>query len=66
MNSDRYATEPVASPCINVCSMDERTGLCAGCYRTLAEIADWSAYTPAQKRSVHRQLRARRSASYPA
>ena len=29
----------VASPCINVCKMDAHTGLCAGCFRTLDEIA---------------------------
>ena len=27
------------SPCINVCRMDERTGWCEGCQRTLTEIA---------------------------
>ncbi|MBE0615130.1 MAG: DUF1289 domain-containing protein [Burkholderiales bacterium] len=63
MNSDRAATDPVPSPCINVCSMDEGTGLCAGCHRTLDEIAQWSAYTPAQKRAVHERLRARRTVS---
>lgn len=31
------------SPCINLCKMDERTGLCLGCFRTLDEIAAWSA-----------------------
>ena len=30
----------VQSPCVNVCRMDEHTGLCAGCLRTLDEIAD--------------------------
>jgi len=30
------------SPCINVCKMDEATGLCQGCYRSLAEIAAWA------------------------
>lgn len=28
------------SPCVNVCKMEG--GLCAGCYRTKAEIADWA------------------------
>lgn len=32
----------VPSPCINVCKMDERTGLCQGCFRTLDEIAAWA------------------------
>jgi len=31
----------VASPCINVCKMDERTALCSGCFRTIDEIAGW-------------------------
>jgi predicted Fe-S protein YdhL (DUF1289 family) len=29
------------SPCISVCAIDGPTGLCAGCYRTLEEIASW-------------------------
>jgi predicted Fe-S protein YdhL (DUF1289 family) len=29
------------SPCIAVCIIDPRTGLCLGCGRTLAEIARW-------------------------
>lgn len=32
----------VASPCINLCQMDEVSGLCRGCFRTLEEIAGWS------------------------
>jgi len=29
------------SPCISLCVIDLPTGLCAGCYRTLDEIASW-------------------------
>ncbi|MDE2440886.1 MAG: DUF1289 domain-containing protein [Betaproteobacteria bacterium] len=32
----------VSSPCINVCKMDARSGLCIGCFRTLDEITAWS------------------------
>ena len=32
----------IASPCINVCKMDEQTGLCSGCLLTIDEIARWS------------------------
>jgi predicted Fe-S protein YdhL (DUF1289 family) len=31
---------PVVSPCINICKME--VGLCAGCFRTLDEIARWA------------------------
>ncbi|MCB1387858.1 MAG: DUF1289 domain-containing protein [Rhodobacteraceae bacterium] len=30
------------SPCVKICVIHPRAGICAGCYRTLAEIADWS------------------------
>lgn len=42
----------IASPCINVCRIDEATGLCAGCCRTLEEIASWSSATDDEKRQV--------------
>lgn len=51
-------TDP-PSPCISVCVLDQRTGLCAGCFRTLDEIAAWSGYSAAEKRQVIEQLEAR-------
>ncbi len=35
------AQEEVQSPCIGVCSIDEASGYCAGCYRTVEEIKGW-------------------------
>ncbi len=32
----------IASPCINVCKMDDQSGLCSGCFRTIEEIAVWA------------------------
>jgi uncharacterized protein len=51
----------VASPCSSVCVMDEASGLCAGCYRTLGEIADWSNLSNEAKRAVIVALAARRA-----
>ena len=34
-------TLEVKSPCISVCAMDDLTGFCQGCYRTVDEIKDW-------------------------
>jgi predicted Fe-S protein YdhL (DUF1289 family) len=53
---------PVPSPCINICRMDEATGLCEGCLRTLDEIACWSLLDDAEKREVWEQLARRREA----
>jgi predicted Fe-S protein YdhL (DUF1289 family) len=49
-----------ASPCINVCEMDDRIGLCKGCFRTINEIAAWSSMSEAERREVMAQLLARR------
>lgn len=52
----------VPSPCTDVCSIDEATGWCAGCQRSLEEIAVWSTLDDAAKRAVWKQLPARRAA----
>jgi predicted Fe-S protein YdhL (DUF1289 family) len=39
----------IASPCINVCRMDEASGLCEGCYRSIQEIAAWAAADDQEK-----------------
>ncbi|HEY0906650.1 MAG TPA: DUF1289 domain-containing protein [Methylophilus sp.] len=31
----------VQSPCIGVCTIDDSTGFCQGCFRTLEEIQGW-------------------------
>jgi len=59
------AATPVPSPCVSVCRMDARTGLCEGCYRTIDEIARWSALSDAERRAVWRAIAARRAAGPP-
>jgi predicted Fe-S protein YdhL (DUF1289 family) len=53
-------TESVPSPCINVCKMNPRTGLCEGCVRTIDEIAQWSSASEATKRAIWMEIRRRR------
>ena len=48
------------SPCISVCRMDDATGWCEGCLRTLDEIAAWSVLDDAAKRAVWVELGRRR------
>lgn len=48
--------DDVASPCIGVCVLDQRTRICRGCRRTIDEIAAWSSMTDAAKRAVLRRL----------
>lgn len=46
----------IESPCILVCSIDDRTGYCFGCGRTRDEIASWLTMTPATRRAVMADL----------
>lgn len=49
----------IPSPCIGVCAVDGRTGLCEGCGRTLKEIGSWSGYGPIEQAEILRALPAR-------
>ena len=51
----------VPSPCIQICAMDDRTRLCKGCWRTLDEIATWSALGNAEKLRVWKRIRVRKA-----
>ena len=52
---------PVPSPCNSICTIDQVTGCCAGCFRTLDEIAMWSVLDDTEKRAVWRALALRRA-----
>jgi hypothetical protein len=52
-----------ASPCVAVCRLDERTGFCAGCFRTIDEIRDWIIMMPEQRQAVLERLDERRRAA---
>ena len=49
----------VPSPCKNICVMDEASGHCSGCGRSLDEIALWSVLDDDDKRAVWALLPAR-------
>ena len=48
-----------ASPCIRICIMDDATGLCIGCGRSLDEIAGWLTLSSAQREAIMQVLPAR-------
>lgn len=54
---------PLPSPCIGVCEMDARSGLCVGCTRTIAEIAEWGMAPEAQRRAIWVEIQRRRASN---
>ena len=51
----------VLSPCIAVCTMDNESGFCRGCLRTLGEIAAWAGASNADRRAIIASLPARQA-----
>lgn len=59
-SSDQIWTRAeIDSPCVKICVMHRREGLCTGCLRTLDEIQDWSRYSPEQRRTITQDLPSR-------
>lgn len=54
------APRAIASPCIQVCTVDGASGLCLGCLRSLPEIAQWSRFSDEQRDQVLQELPSRR------
>jgi hypothetical protein len=46
----------IESPCLKICALDARAGLCLGCGRTIDEIAGWSSMSPAERARVMAEL----------
>jgi predicted Fe-S protein YdhL (DUF1289 family) len=47
---------PIQTPCNKVCTIDPASRLCAGCGRSLDEIARWTALTDAERARVMAEL----------
>ena len=54
----------VLSPCVGVCTMDEDSGFCQGCFRTLEEMQQWWDMDNATKSAVIEKASARERAVF--
>ena len=57
--------DDVPSPCISVCRISERSGLCQGCFRSREEIAGWSSADDGGKRGIWTLIEQRMAALQP-
>lgn len=44
------------TPCVKVCTLDARSGLCLGCGRTLDQIARWGSMSEAERARIMAEL----------
>jgi predicted Fe-S protein YdhL (DUF1289 family) len=52
----------IESPCLKICTLDARSGLCLGCGRTIDEIARWTAMGAGERARVMDMLPGRLAA----
>jgi predicted Fe-S protein YdhL (DUF1289 family) len=57
---------PVVTPCVKVCAVDGASGLCLGCLRSLAEIAQWSRFSDEERARIMGELPDRKALLPPA
>jgi predicted Fe-S protein YdhL (DUF1289 family) len=46
----------IETPCEQICIVDQPSGLCRGCGRSLAEIERWTAYSDGERGRIMDQL----------
>ena len=56
---DAWRRDEPESPCVQICVIHPREGLCVGCLRTLDEIAAWGTMSPQARRALLEALPAR-------
>lgn len=44
------------SPCVKICVLDQRHGICIGCGRTMVEISGWLRMSEAEREATRRRL----------
>jgi hypothetical protein len=54
----------IDTPCVKICTLDARSGLCLGCGRTVDEIARWIEMSEAERDRVIAELPWRLAASH--
>ncbi len=53
----------IESPCVKICTLDARSGICLGCGRNIDEIACWTAMNAADRARVMNELPTRLAAA---
>lgn len=56
-----WKRDTVKSPCVNICVIEETSGLCTGCLRSLDEIGAWGMMDDDARAEVMEALPARKS-----
>lgn len=56
---DVWKRDEVDSPCVNICVVHPKVGLCIGCHRSVDEISQWSGMDPQERARIKQELSGR-------
>lgn len=59
MTDPIWERDEIDSPCVKICVIHPRAGICTGCHRTRDEIARWSAMSANERAAIRAALPAR-------
>jgi len=51
----------IETPCVKICTLDARAGVCLGCGRTIDEISRWANMKAAERGRIMSELPERRA-----
>ena len=54
------------SPCLGICVQHPTAGICIGCFRTSAEVANWAHFTQEERQRIRAELPSREPILYTA
>jgi len=52
----------IETPCVKICTVDARAGICQGCGRTIDEITRWSSMNSSERAKIMSELPSRMAA----
>ena len=58
----RMSRNPIKTPCVQVCFVDPKAGVCVGCFRTMEELGRWTKYSDNERAAIMAALPGREDA----
>jgi len=56
VNDPVWTRDEIESPCTRICVIHPETRLCTGCARSADEIAQWTRFSPQDRRAIMEEL----------
>ena len=65
LSNNIWRRDKIKSPCIKICVIDHEKEICVGCFRTIAEIANWSVFSHKKWGMISKNLKERKKLLEP-